>query len=345
MNTFQHQVNSLNDPLGFLNEEDSNTDDGEALSVDSLAQAVYNKEPKLFDMLHKNQETHHDASLSAHDNNTNYNNSSIPITIKERETLEEQALEAFLEVFKVEHRFKYEPFEWVYDGFKPILFSDVLKRKKGCPAALALLMTAVGEKLGLFLMPMPAEHIESGGEGGMIGSVESSSGGGGGFKKKVFMVERSTATVDANNDEQSPFLLEGLRPELALKLSSRAQSVAPGPGNWVLAIDHGCSGAYINAADGRLMQKYQLLDTYPALQKLETLGRDEETVFLRRWKERSVLRTWQGLCRIAIQAHQRRGESDRVAQWMYVMLALDPEASEWSRALTWPEIQFQSRRV
>ena len=30
-----------------------------------------------------------------------------------------------------------------------------------------------------------------------------------------------------------------------------------------------------------------------------------------------------------LQAHQRRGESDLVAHWVYVLLALDPQAAEW----------------
>lgn len=38
---------------------------------------------------------------------------------------------------------------------------------------------------------------------------------------------------------------------------------------------------------------------------------------------------WQELARTAVQAHQRRGESDLVAHWMYVLLALDPQAAEW----------------
>jgi hypothetical protein len=33
------------------------------------------------------------------------------------------------------------------------------------------------------------------------------------------------------------------------------------------------------------------------------------------------------------QAHQRRGESDLVAHWMYVLLALDTQAPEWEHML------------
>ena len=34
-----------------------------------------------------------------------------------------------------------------------------------------------------------------------------------------------------------------------------------------------------------------------------------------------------------MQAHQRRGESDLVAHWVYVLLALDPRAAEWGHML------------
>ncbi len=34
-------------------------------------------------------------------------------------------------------------------------------------------------------------------------------------------------------------------------------------------------------------------------------------------------------CRLAMTAHQRRGESDSVAHWMYQLLALDAHAPEW----------------
>jgi hypothetical protein len=32
-------------------------------------------------------------------------------------------------------------------------------------------------------------------------------------------------------------------------------------------------------------------------------------------------------------AHQRRGESDLVAHWLYQLLALDSKAEEWAHAM------------
>jgi hypothetical protein len=39
------------------------------------------------------------------------------------------------------------------------------------------------------------------------------------------------------------------------------------------------------------------------------------------------------MARTMVMAHQRRGESDLVAHWMYQALALDTAAPEWGHAL------------
>lgn len=42
-----------------------------------------------------------------------------------------------------------------------------------------------------------------------------------------------------------------------------------------------------------------------------------------------VTSTWIDLARTVLVAHQRRGESDQAAPWIYVSMALDPLAPEW----------------
>jgi hypothetical protein len=44
------------------------------------------------------------------------------------------------------------------------------------------------------------------------------------------------------------------------------------------------------------------------------------------------------LVKAAMVAHQRRGESDLVVHYMYQVLALDPGAPEWERALQRDEL-------
>lgn len=47
----------------------------------------------------------------------------------------------------------------------------------------------------------------------------------------------------------------------------------------------------------------------------------------------SVVTVWASLARSMVTAHQRRGESDFVAQWLFQLLALDSQAVEWSHVL------------
>ena len=56
------------------------------------------------------------------------------------------------------------------------------------------------------------------------------------------------------------------------------------------------------------------------------------------WRPRAALAAWRHMARTATQAHQRRGESDHVAHWMYVVMALDPGAEEWEWALQGPQL-------
>lgn len=47
----------------------------------------------------------------------------------------------------------------------------------------------------------------------------------------------------------------------------------------------------------------------------------------------SVVAVWASLARCMVTAHQRRGESDLVAHWLYQLLALDTQAVEWNHVL------------
>lgn len=47
----------------------------------------------------------------------------------------------------------------------------------------------------------------------------------------------------------------------------------------------------------------------------------------------SVIHLWADMARTMVMAHQRRGESDLVAHWLYQLLALDTTAEEWGHAM------------
>lgn len=128
-------------------------------------------------------------------------------------------------------------------------------------------------------------------------------------------------------------VVEGLPPDLALRLSSKTKAITPDPSNWFLLLipDDVISDyepTFVDCKRGILLDKLDMISMFPALGKL-SLGE---------WKQQSTLRTWQGLAHLIIQAHKRRGESDYVAHWIYIALGLDPLASEWERALSATEI-------
>lgn len=51
-----------------------------------------------------------------------------------------------------------------------------------------------------------------------------------------------------------------------------------------------------------------------------------------RW-DVSVIQVLAEFARVAVTAHQRRGESDAVAFWMYQLMALDCMAPEWQHVM------------
>jgi len=46
-----------------------------------------------------------------------------------------------------------------------------------------------------------------------------------------------------------------------------------------------------------------------------------------------IVGVWAEMARTMVMAHQRRGESDLVAHWIYQLMALDTRAPEWQHAL------------
>ena len=47
----------------------------------------------------------------------------------------------------------------------------------------------------------------------------------------------------------------------------------------------------------------------------------------------SILSVLAEFARVAVTAHQRRGESDAVAFWIYQLMALDTMAPEWQHVM------------
>ena len=228
-------------------------------------------------------------------------------------------LHTLSEVLYKQNSIKCDPFEWVYEGVYPLTVENVLKRKKATPAAVALAATTVARRTGIPLLPMPAAPIEAG----------------------AGHDNRSVGTVP----------LDVLPLDLQVRMkSASSQSAAPGPGSWLLyyfsAEDTNTKNSTtrgedmcMDASSGEVMSVLEAKQQFPAaFLPVDSDSDMREEKEREAWRKQSVLKTWQGLCRIAMQGHQRRGESDYVPHWMYVGLALDPLAPEWARALKAPEI-------
>lgn len=164
---------------------------------------------------------------------------------------EPNSLVSRVQVLYGRYRYRYRPFEWVYEGLKPLLLPDVLRRRRGAPLSLAVLVAAVGRRVGLALTPIPAaDPLPLG----------------------------PPAAGAAGPDGQLP-ALAALPPHLAGKLSSSAQQGAlPVQQPWLLWLEPPGGGAELggwycmDAATGELLGPEELAAKYPALDLVGAQG-------------------------------------------------------------------------
>ena len=55
--------------------------------------------------------------------------------------------------------FRQKPFEWNYEGLKPLLLHEVLASRRGMSLSLCILFSCVASRLGLALMPVPTSTL------------------------------------------------------------------------------------------------------------------------------------------------------------------------------------------
>jgi hypothetical protein len=55
--------------------------------------------------------------------------------------------------------FRQKPFEWNYEGLKPLLLHEVLASRRGMSLSLCILFSCVASRLGLALMPVPTTTL------------------------------------------------------------------------------------------------------------------------------------------------------------------------------------------
>jgi hypothetical protein len=214
------QAQELSDPL-LLQELDlqpagSSSQETPALSLDELAAAVRQDHPGLFAAAPSSSETSN-TSNSNHSSNSGSNeaSSSDPSSSgSSSAALRVEQARALADSLYQQQRFKFEPFEWVYEGLDPLLLPPRLQRRKLAPLTLAVVAAGVGRRLGLPLLPVPAEP-----EGEIVAAVVEGPGGGPAGGQGLPM--------------------EQLRPDVAQRYAGRSQGLAPASGLWVLLIDSG----------------------------------------------------------------------------------------------------------
>lgn len=237
-------------------------------------------------------------------------------------------LAALSDILYTRERLKYEPYEWVYDGLAPIVLEDILRRRKGAPIALAIIAAGIAKRAGLPLVPVPA-----------LTSIDNSS------NSLATTAEAAAAVAD-------------LPPSLSYKLSGGSQASGPTPSHWLLALSPPIMSAspntwiappeaFLDSSNGKILSLDQVEATYPGtlnFLKLSSSSLEKErgerggaTPSLA-WRQIAMMELWRELIKTVVQAHQRRGESDIVAQWYYVLLALDTGAPEWGHMLAGPEV-------
>lgn len=251
-----------------------------ALTLDELAAEVRRLHPALF------PGGSNAAGGGGWDNTASSSSSSSASSLAQPEDLQQQRAAALAGVLYRQQRFRFEPFEWVYEGLQPLLLppGGRLRRRKLAPITLAAAAAGMGRRLGLPLVPVPAET----GDELAAAVAEGPAGGAAGLAGGL--------------------PLEQLRPDVAQRYAGRAAAVAPAAGPWVLlggGRDGAASGSGTNSASqqqqpwclamdactGELLEPAAAQRRFPALQ-LEGAN----------WGLRAPLTAWQHMVRTLIQA-------------------------------------------
>jgi len=95
-----------------------------------------------------------------------------------------------------------------------------------------------------------------------------------------------------------------------------------------------CAAVFVDVTrKGALLDTAVLSATYPDMQAGAGGGGSDPRAQLLQACGVPAAAVWVDLARTMVLAHQRRGESDDVAHWIYQLLALDPQAQEWQEGL------------
>lgn len=260
------QAQELADPLFLLDlagGSDSSSGSGSsepgAATLDDLAAAVRQQHPALFGR----DAAHATGSGTGGAGGTSGGGSTGGGAAARR--LEQAA--ALADVLYRQQRFKFEPFEWVYEGLPPLLLPERLARRKLAPVTLATVAAGVARRLGLPLLPVPAEANEE--------------------------IAAAVAEGPAGGAAAGGLPLDQLRPDVAQRYAGRAAAAPPTAGPWALLLDcssdsssghGGVDGAQgrqpgqhwthaVDACTGELLDAAGAAHKYPGLQLVRAAPR------------------------------------------------------------------------
>lgn len=87
---------------------------------------------------------------------------------------------------------------------------------------------------------------------------------------------------------------------------------------------------------GRLLDTAACIQRYPAMTYIlqdQQQHVQQHASSMNSSRSCGAVAVWANMARTMVMAHQRRGESDLVAHWLYQLLALDTAAEEWHHAM------------
>jgi hypothetical protein len=244
-----------------------------------------------------------------------------------------------------------EPVEWVYDGLAPALLPGALLARKGTPLIMALTCCLAGQRAGLhdtWLVCANDAQVP-----GTASGVLRHRGMSGAYRAprlpvaserplwSLWSQQRATSCEQSSSchpGPAGPVVMQGLPPELAARQAGRTIAAPPAPNTWLAAVQAhpGASPAFIDATPrgGVVLDEAGVRAAYPQAD-LGAAGSGAAGGLSAGVDACGVgaLAVWIDMVRTIVLAHQRRGESDDVAHWMYCLLGLDPHAPEWEHAL------------
>eukprot|EP01023_Acetabularia_acetabulum_P009980 TRINITY_DN14530_c0_g3_i1.p1 TRINITY_DN14530_c0_g3~~TRINITY_DN14530_c0_g3_i1.p1 ORF type:complete len:316 (+),score=54.45 TRINITY_DN14530_c0_g3_i1:118-948(+) len=147
----------------------------------------------------------------------------------QNKTDNDQFMKDLQQIFFGEYKFRTPPFEWVYEGFAPLMLADVVKNRKGSSFSVGLVIWLVCNRCGIECVMRRIQHASQ---------------------------------LNVRTDEMAS-AMENLPVHVAAKHIGRSLQAAPEPGPWILQFKLNHTQMFMDPQDnGRIYSEEQLLEKY-----------------------------------------------------------------------------------